>query len=268
VVYWYADANKDLLVGRADGRVQIFLNTNPDNDPEFDGGTFLQVGLPGAKVDIDVGSRATSTVVDWNNDGSRDLVVGALDGKIHVYLNQGADDDPNFVSETIAQEDGADLVVPSARTSPVIGDFDEDGMKDLLTGDTNGQLLFYSNVGTDEAPGFSGYTYVEADGVPIDLPGTPRSRPFVCDWTDDGVRDVLIGISDGKVRLYQGLCDTDITGDGKTSLSDLAELLGAYGSTTGDPNYNPDADFDGDGDVDLSDLAELLGNYGCRYDLP
>ena len=268
MVYWDADGRKDLLVGQADGKVRIFLNTNTDDDPEFDGGTMLQVGAPGSKVDIDVGSRATSTVADWNNDGKKDLVVGALDGKLYVYLNEGSDTDPNFISETIAQEDDADLVVPSIRSSPVIRDLDGGGRKDLLTGNTNGQLLFYSNVGTNDAPTFSGYTEVEADGVPIDLPDTPRSRPFVCDWTGDGVPDVLIGALDGNVHLYQNKCVADLTGDGKTSLSDLAELLGAYGSTTGDPDYNPDADFDGDGDIDLSDLAELLGNYGCRYDLP
>ena len=58
-------------------------------------------------------------------------------------------------------------------------------------------------------------------------------------------------------------CPGDVDGDGDTDLSDLAALLAAYGSTTGDPSYNPDADFDGDGDVDLSDLAFLLADYGC-----
>jgi hypothetical protein len=54
----------------------------------------------------------------------------------------------------------------------------------------------------------------------------------------------------------------DIDGDGDVDLSDLAALLGAYGTHEGDPSYNPDADLDCDGDVDLSDLAELLGHYG------
>jgi hypothetical protein len=54
----------------------------------------------------------------------------------------------------------------------------------------------------------------------------------------------------------------DVDGDGDVDLNDLASLLSAYGSSTGDPDYNPNADFDNDGDVDLTDLATLLSNYG------
>ena len=58
-------------------------------------------------------------------------------------------------------------------------------------------------------------------------------------------------------------CPGDVDGDSDTDLSDLALLLDAYGSTAGDPDYNPAADFDDDGDVDLMDLAFLLDDYGC-----
>lgn len=52
----------------------------------------------------------------------------------------------------------------------------------------------------------------------------------------------------------------DLDRDGDVDLSDLATLLGHYGTLSG-ATYE-DGDLDGDGDVDLSDLAELLGNYG------
>jgi len=209
VVYWDADDRKDLLVGLTDGTAKILLNTGTEYKPTFDSGTTVQVGVLG--VDLDVGVRSTPTFVDWDGDGMTDLVAGALDGKIHVYLNCGCGGavPPHFYfSDPIgdfAQEDGLDLVVPSGRSSPVVLDWDGDGMKDLLTGNTEGQLLFYPNVGTDMEPLFSGYLLVESDGVPINLPGSPRSRPFVCDWTGDGYLDVLIGASDGKVHLYQGI---------------------------------------------------------------
>jgi hypothetical protein len=204
-VYWDSDSRKDLLVGMSDGTVKIYLNTGSDENPAFDGGTRLQVGPAGSKVNIDVGSRATPVAVDWNNDGLKDLAVGALDGKLHLFLNGGTDPAPDFLAQTYAKQGVVDLAVPSARSSPFIFDLDGDGKKDLLTGNTNGQVLFYSNTGTDAAPSFSSYLLVQSDGVAIDLAGYARSRPFVCDWTADGYLDLLVGAGDGYVHLYQGI---------------------------------------------------------------
>jgi len=56
----------------------------------------------------------------------------------------------------------------------------------------------------------------------------------------------------------------DLDGDGDVDLSDLAQLLGNYGMTSG-ATYE-DGDLDSDGDVDLSDLAALLAVYGTTCD--
>ena len=210
VVDWNDDGNKDLLIGRSDGRIEIFQNSGTNENPLFYYGSFVRVGPPPcdcSKVDIDVGFRATPDIVDWNNDGKNDLVVGAYDGKIHIFINEGTNADPDFWYETFAQENGSDLIVPTLRSSPVVIDLDGDGKKDILAGNTEGQLLFYSNVGTDSSPEFSGYTLIEADGNVIDLMGAgdARSRPFVCDWNDDGIADILVGAGDGKVYLFRGV---------------------------------------------------------------
>ena len=205
VVYWDGDGRKDLVVGRADGGVRLYTNVATDESPAFDAGVFLEVGPPGESVLISVGLRAAPFIVDWNEDGRKDLVVGDRSGYVHLFVNEGSDDAPLFLEGSLVQEDESDLIVPSLRASPHVLDFDHDGRKDLLTGNTNGQLLFYSNVGTDEVPAFSGHTEVESDGTPIDLPGSSRSRPFVCDWNCDGFRDVLIGYGDGLVRIYTGI---------------------------------------------------------------
>ena len=61
------------------------------------------------------------------------------------------------------------------------------------------------SLGTDAAPLFDTYSYMESDGIAIDLAGTPRSRPFIGDWTGDGLLDALVGAYDGQVHLYEGI---------------------------------------------------------------
>jgi len=81
----------------------------------------------------------------------------------------------------------------------------------------------------------------------------------------DQVGVLCSGNEADNVWLIQGLFGNipgDLDGDGDVDLSDLAELLAAYGACDGDPNYNPAADLDDSGCVDLSDLAALLSNYG------
>ena len=190
VVQWDGDARKDLVVGRGDGTITLFLNTGSDAAPAFDGGQPLQVGPQGSKVDIDVGGRATPSVVDWNNDGRKDLVVGALDGHIRLFLNSGSDHEPDFQNEEFVMAAGFPLLVDTLRASPAVADVDGDHRKDLVVGDTDGRLLLWRNIGTDEAPAFQSPTAVASDGAPLDLPST-RSRPSLCDWNGDDLPDVV-----------------------------------------------------------------------------
>jgi hypothetical protein len=216
VVYWDADSRKDLLVGQTDGLLNLFLNNGTDAAPQFDGGRFLQVGEPGHKVDIDVGNRATAVVSDWNSDGRKDLVVGDRAGLVTVFLNEGTDTEPDFRAGFFVESFGEDLIVPSQLSSPTVADVTGDGNKDLVLGNTDGQLLLYENTGTDQAPAFEGWVSITSEGVPIDLLGT-RSRPSLCDWNDSGQLDVLVGSSDGTVRLYRNpgalFADSFETGD-------------------------------------------------------
>jgi len=276
VDYWDDDERKDLLVGQADGTVKIFLNIGTDNDPVFDAGQLIKVGS--ASENLDVGDRATPTLLDWDNDNMTDLVVGALDGKIHIYLNCGCGGGipPSFnysnPSGIFEQEDGWDLVVPSDRSSPVILDLDGDGNKDLLTGNTDGQLLFYRNIETDANPSFSGYSLIESGSIPIDLPDSPCSRPFVCYWTGNGYfgpidayPDVLIGAGDGKVHLYRGIPKIgDMDGNGNVDIDDLP-LFAAYWPQT-DCGPCGGADFTGDGQVDIDDLICFLEAWSLELE--
>lgn len=268
LVYWDADDVKDLLVGQSNGTIKVFLNVGTAEQPIFGAGQEVTVAADGLTV-LDVGSRATPSLVDWNADGLPDLVSGAYDGRIHIFANDGCEDlSPCFLSSTakgeLVLEDDAVLAVPGARSSPVVVDLNGDGLQDLLVGNTYGQILFYPNVGTETLPAFAGYDVVTSDGQTIDLAGSPRSRPDVCTWTGDGhfgpadgYWDLLIGSGDGKVRLYRGIpMIGDFDADGDIDVDDLRTFMEAWRNP--EPPADSLADLNADGVLDTLDLEAFI----------
>jgi hypothetical protein len=58
------------------------------------------------------------SLVDWNEDGLPDLIIGegglgTYVGKIRVYLNIGAIQEPSFAAYFYIQSDGSDIEIPS-----------------------------------------------------------------------------------------------------------------------------------------------------------
>ncbi len=200
---WNQDGRQDLLLGLADGRIQVYPNTQSGAEPVFGVPHYLQVGPSNAKIDLSVGYRATFQVVDWNNDGQHDLIAGGLNGKVGVYLNSSPGGEPDFQSVSLVQDSAGDLIVPTGRSSIAVADLDGDGRKDLVLGNTEGQVLYYANIGTDTVPEFDTWQAIQADGIEINLEGIPRSRPEVVDYDADGLPDLLVGSADGLVRWYR-----------------------------------------------------------------
>ena len=258
VTYWDDDNLKDLIVGTADGYVIVYTNIGSDTEPSFDGGSYLQVGQTGSKIDLDVLERATPDVVDFNGDGKKDLVVGAMDGLIRLYINDGTNGSPNFAAMTLIQADGVNLIVPSLRSSPVVTDLDLDGKKDIVAGNTDGQLIFYQNVGSDQSPLFEEGIFLLSNNSIIDLPGTPRSRPFVCDWNSDGRSDMIVGSEDGYIRVYEQVTLGDINADGAVNIFDLQLMAQQWLDPPGCLGYETQcADLIGSDGVNSMDLALL-----------
>ncbi len=54
----------------------------------------------------------------------------------------------------------------------------------------------------------------------------------------------------------------DINADGQVDVVDLLYLVGAFGTSLGDPAYDPACDFNADNTVDVVDLLDLVGNFG------
>ena len=64
------------------------------------------------------------------------------------------------------------------------------------------------------------------------------------------------------IHSAKALVPGDINGDGVVNVSDAILASHAFGSVTGDPNYNPLADLNSDGHVDMFDMLMLAMNFG------
>jgi len=188
VVDWNNDGKKDLLVGTYSPvpAVYLFLNIGTDASPVFGEGTKLEaVGDPPAIIGAD------PFVVDWNNDGKKDLLLGTA-YYVLLYTNVGTDSSPGFTSSSI--------IINMTETTggfgakPFVVDWNKDGKKDLLVGHCgwrdHAYIDLYINVGTDVSPSFGVPTHIQAAGQ--DICQSCSSSPFITDWDEDGKKDLIV----------------------------------------------------------------------------
>jgi hypothetical protein len=64
--------------------------------------------------------------------------------------------------------------------------------------------------------------------------------------------------------VYVGI-PGDVDGQGRVDMGDVVSILKAFGSTVGQPNYNPNCDIENTGKVDMSDVVIALRNFGQHY---
>jgi hypothetical protein len=204
IVDWNEDGKKDLLVGDAFGFMTVYLNTGTNDNPTLTTAGRIKVG----SNDYNEGEKATPVVNDWNEDGKKDLIVGAEDGRIRLLLNKGTNNNPVFNSIQYVQANGVDLDVsplPDDRSAPEVADLDGDGLKDLIIGQRTGMIYFYSNSGTNANPVFTTRVNLQADGADIKMGGAQDgySRLDIVDWDGDSDLDLLVGEFEGFVTLFR-----------------------------------------------------------------
>jgi hypothetical protein len=147
-----------------------------------------------------VGSQngAMPVVVDYNEDRKKDLLVGAGDGTLNLFINHGTDSPPVFN----ASPDSVVLTFGSAMSPFVVTDWNADGKKDLIIGNGNGNVYLYLNTGANEAPSFGTGQALTGDNGALNV-GT-RSTPFAVDFDEDGLTDLLTGNAQGEVTVFLG----------------------------------------------------------------
>ena len=124
------DGDLDLVVGESAGNLNLFRNTGSASAPVFE-------LVSENWLDIAMGRRAAPTFADVDEDRDLDLVVGAADGSVRWWRQDGPASAPAFVA-------AGELVPPTRSSStPVLGDLDGDRRLELLVGNGGGGLLFY-----------------------------------------------------------------------------------------------------------------------------
>jgi len=134
--------------------------------------------------------------VDWNSDGDADLISGDRNG----YFNAWIWDDTGFVAYVEYQKTDSTPINVGYNSFPAVLDWNGDGKKDLLLGCENGQVLLWSNVGSDTWPMFQTAETLAAGGDPL---YQYRANPFVFDLDRDGVNDLACGDGNGYVLFYR-----------------------------------------------------------------
>lgn len=191
VADWNGDGLPDLLAGCQPGfKILLYLNTGSAGRPVFTAATNLQAGgLDIALLASGCGSPAPF-VCDYDHDGLRDLLAGdGASGKVWFYRNTNTDARPLLAPGVALLLNGATLAVGS-RAAPCVFDWDGDGRADLLCGDGAGNVHFFKNTGTTQAPAYSADIKLQAGGAV--LAPNIRAVPRVSDWDGDGRVDLIV----------------------------------------------------------------------------
>ncbi|MHC4674019.1 MAG: FG-GAP repeat domain-containing protein [Planctomycetota bacterium] len=143
-----------------------------------------------------VGRQNVVRAFDWDNDGNRDLIATFERVKVNYFRNLGNHLFPVFMS-------GEELMDRETEGCGRIDicDWNNDGKKDLLAANQAGHLTLFVNEGTDAEPVFGKGERIFANERPID--GTRWTNVLICDWDNDGKKDVIFGMGgEGVTSAY------------------------------------------------------------------
>lgn len=208
-----ADGDLDLFAGTQPGAVHFFKNTGTASKPELAPGEV--VAWDGKYLIGDAHSGVK--VADFNGDGLIDVVSGRFWERADLnvsaaphdfgglWQNIGPRTKPRFARNTrhapfTEQFQSCDAI---RQNSVRAVDWNDDGKLDLLAGDTDGFIWYFRNNGERLFPTFDAGERLRAGGKPLNVTATGGHARFdVCDWNNDGRRDLVVADGGGTVALF------------------------------------------------------------------
>jgi len=261
------DGVKDLLVapnvaGNVSSSVNFessswfYKNNGTDQIPDYEltQRNFLQDGM------IDVGENAAPAFADLDDDGDLDMLLGSylnfeelgFRSSLVLYENVGTTSNPAFEIKTTDYLSVSGLALINIR--PSFYDVNNDGNLDLLFSGTsvnNGSTDIYYALNQSSGGADFGSTLDILFNISSVFPNNENYT--IHDIDADGLPDVLIGRSSGRLEYYRNI--------GSESVPEFAlEDQSFYDIDFSAFSQSPAAsisDFDGDGNLDM-----LTGDAG------
>jgi hypothetical protein len=215
----------DLICGEFLDGLTFFENIGTRKEPKYAAGRRLQCDGKPLTMPLEI---IQPVAYDWNGDGRMDLVVGQEDGRVAWLKNSGKiikvkdragkvlGQMPEFRPPQFFRQE-ADNVKFGVLATPVTVDWDGDGIPDILTGDSAGELAFIKNLGGNP-PRWAEPVLLEANGKPIrimagyngSIQGPAEAKwgytnIGVGDWDGDGLPDILANSITGKIVWFKNI---------------------------------------------------------------
>jgi len=216
-----SDGKKDLIVtSNSENNSENFescwmyqnIGSNTNIDFNFIQKNFLQQEM------IDLGAGSYPTFFDHNNDGLADIIVGNYGyhqiggnprSSLALFTNIGTITTPKYELESRDWQNisslnlNINLNIPALNLTPTFGDLDGDSDDDMILGDANGKLHFFTNTGATPAS----FILSEPNYKNIDI--GYFASPQIIDVDRDGLLDIIIGEQNGSINYCQNTGNTN-----------------------------------------------------------
>ncbi|WP_417449880.1 VCBS domain-containing protein [Kordiimonas sp.] len=213
------DGDLDAFAGQGDGSFTFFRNDGND-----DNANFTEVSGSSNPLDgVDLSSTSSIELIDMDNDGDLDAVLGQNSGDISYFENTGSTNSASFTERT-GDDNPLNDVSVYYISNVALGDIDGDSVYEAVVGAFSEDDLL---------------TYDFTVGQSIDVAVTPVNDPSVITGTDART------INEGSTSISGDLISSDPDGDIYFTASvqdgDYGSLsINAFGSWTYTPDSNSD----------------------------
>ncbi|MDR1964773.1 MAG: VCBS repeat-containing protein [Planctomycetaceae bacterium] len=224
---WDGDGDFDLICGNASGYIEFIENLSGRGiDPpkwnapkrlEVDGKIFRIMAGSNGSIQGPIEAKwgyTTLTVADWNGDGLPDIMANSIWGKVIWFQNIGTKTSPKLATPQPVEVEWegeqphlaygwlrpeGKALLTQWRTTPVMFDWNKDGLIDLLMLDHEGFLAFFERKKMDNKLVLlpPKRVFVDENGSPIQLNakksgGSGRRKICFVDYDCDGAVDFLV----------------------------------------------------------------------------